>query len=233
MAFLYFHLVENQSNKDIARQKANESAKKNKNRHRNGRRYDPEWMSYCTYTYLSGGLKTFRTLKLNDESALPSVSSVLDNVSKGRPSITDGKLRHLELVTYLDALKVDKYVSLSEDATNITGMVEYSPKSNQIIGFVTPLNNETGMPIPSLFAATSARAMESMLTDPKIRIAHVINVVMAQPLALNTPAFCLLVYGGNSQFSKDSVALRWAFISKELAKVGIKVINFASDSDPR
>lgn len=190
-------------------------------------------MSYCTYTYLSGGLKTFRTLKLNVESAMPSVSSILHNVSKDKPTITEGQLRHLELFKYLEALKVDKYVSLSEDATNITGMVEYSPKSNQIIGLLPPLNDDTGMPIPYLFAATSATAMESILTDPKIPIAHVVNVVMAQPLALKTPAFCLLVYGGTSRFSKDSVALRWAFISKELEKVGIKVINFASDSDPR
>lgn len=218
---------------NIARQKANESWKANENRHLNARRFDPEYMAYCSYLYMSGGPKNLKTMKLNDSDAMPSVHSIEKYIFKNKVKITEGKLRHLELAKYLKAMKLDPYVSLSEDATNVTGTFEYSPKLNQIIGLVPPKCKKTGMPIPSTFTATSATAIESILLNPNIPMANMVNVVMAQPLALNTPAFCLLIYGGNGQFSKREVAMRWKLIVRELAEVGIKVINFASDSDPR
>lgn len=218
---------------NIARQKANESSKANENRHLNARRFDPEYMAYCSYLHMSGGPKTFKTMKLNDYDAMPSVHSIEKYIYKNKVTITEGKLRHSELAEYLKALKLDPYVSLSEDATNVTGTFEYSPKLNQIIGLVPPKCKETGMPIPSSFAATSATAIDSILLNPNIPLANMVNVVMAQPLALNTPAFCLLIYGGNGQFSKEEVGMRWEFIVRKLAEVGVKVINFASDSDPR
>lgn len=218
---------------NIARRKAAESAKVNEDRHRNGRRYDSELMSYCTYLLISGGAKTYRTMKLNDDDALPSIKGVEKSIEKKRCTITEGQLRHLELAAYLKSLKVDTFVSLSEDATNVIGVAEYSRKLNQIVGFVPPSCPDTGMPIPSTFAATSATAMESILADPNKSVSNMVNVVMAQPLAMKTPAFCLLVYGGNGSFTSINVAKRWAFIVKELANVGIKVVSFASDSDPR
>lgn len=182
---------------------------------------------------MSGGRKTYRTEKLNDHTAKPSIHTIDYTLSKIRCRITEGKLRHQELADYLNSLNVNMYVALSEDATNIVGTCEYDSNPNQIVGLVPPLNEDTGMPIPSTFKATSAAAMESILVDPDIPIANTVNVVMAQPLAMNVPPFCLLVYGGNGKFTKAHVTKRWAFIVNELATVGIKGIVFASDSDPR
>lgn len=122
----------------MARQKANESSKINENRHMNARRFDSEYMAYCSYHHISGGPKTFETMKLNDYDAMPSIHSIEKYIYKNKLTITEGKLRHLELAPYLKALKLDPYVSLSEDATNVTGTFEYFPKLNQIIGLVPP-----------------------------------------------------------------------------------------------
>lgn len=181
---------------------------------------------------MSGGRKTYKTEKKNDD-ARPSIYSIDYHLGKKKPRITEGKLRHLELANYLKSLKLPMYVSLSEDAKNIKGSVEYAAKLNQIIGLVLPLNDDTGMPFSSSYEATSATAMENILLDPKIPIANVVNVVMAQPLVMNTPPFCLLVYGGNGKYTKEHVKKRWAFILKELKNVGITTLVFASDSEPR
>lgn len=172
-------------------------------------------------------------MKLNDYDGMPSIHAVIKNINKNRRTITEGVLRHEELAQYMKSLKLDMFVCLSEDATNITGKIEYSTKSNQIVGYSPPLSEETGMPKPLTFPATSASVMETIMVDPNSLHSNVVNVVMAQPLALKTPAFCLLVYGGRSKFTKEDVAKRWAYITEKLADVGIKVMGFASDSDTR
>lgn len=166
---------------------------------------------------------------MQDHQYIPSITIW----AKKKPRIVEGKLRTLELANYLKSLNLPMYVSLSEDATNIKGSVEYAAKLNQIIGLVLPFNEDTGMPISSNYEATSATNMENILLDPNIPIANVVNVVMAQPLLMNTSPFCLLVYGGNGKYLKEHVKKKWAFIVKELKNVGVTALVFASDSDPR
>lgn len=59
------------------------------------------------------------------------------------------------------------------------------------------------------------------------------NVVMAQPLDSNTPAFCLILFSTDSKFVAAEVGNRWRHITNLLNAKGIKVIAFSSDSDPR
>lgn len=198
-----------------------------------GRRYDAALMSFCVRQKILGGNVLYRTLKTNADDALPSPSAVIHKLQKMRNPITEGMLRHEELRTYLKSLKLPLIVSLSEDATNVTGLVEYSPKFNQIVGFVPPLNKDVGMPVVLPYAATSAAAMESIMLDPNVSVSNMVNIVMAQPLSLDAPAFCLLIFGGNGRFTKEDVVRRWSYITKELANVGIEVLVFSSDSDPR
>lgn len=214
-------------------EKLNESIAANKDRPLKGRRYDSELMSFCVRQKILGGNLLYRTLKNNAEDALPSPSAVNNKLQKMRNSITEGMLRHEELRTYLESLKLPMIVSLSEDATNVTGLIEYSPKFNQIVGFVPPLKKNVGMPEVLPYAATSAAAMESIMLDPNVAVSNMVNIVMAQPLSLDAPAFCLLIYGGNGNFTKEDVVRRWSHITKELANVGIEVLVFSSDSDPR
>lgn len=211
----------------------NECAEKNRNRHLNGRRYDPDLMMFCSYLNMSGGKNTFETMKLNNHDGMPSISGVRYATKKMKSTITEGVLRHKELLAHLKSLNLPMYVSLSEDATNITGQVEYCSSSNQIVGLVQPLDEEFAMPIPSTYEATSATAMEDIMQSKDTHISTLFNVVMAQPLDFRSPAFCLLVYGGNNKFTSKHVTKRWSKIIEELTNIGIKVVSFSSDSDTR
>lgn len=48
-------------------------------------------------------------------------------------------------------------VWIAEDATAIVNRVEYQPSNGQVCGFTLPTNEETGMPIPFSFPATSPK----------------------------------------------------------------------------
>lgn len=62
--------------------------------------------------------------------------------------IIEGQLRCKELRNYLESLKVEKCVWLSEDASGIVAKIEYDPQTNQMVGLVLPIDSSTGLPIP-------------------------------------------------------------------------------------
>lgn len=218
---------------DIARQKANECAERNQNRHPNGRRYDRETMAYNVYMKELSGRRSHNTKRLNEFFSTPSLSNVEKYITKKRTTIVEGLLRTDDLVKFLKSQELEMCVSLSEDATNIVQRIEYSPKTNQIVGYSPPLNEEAGMPIPLTFEATSATVMENILLNPNHQNSTHAVMVLAQPLAMKTPPFCLLVYGSDNRHTKKHVVHRWEYIVKELGNAGIKVLCIASDSDSR
>lgn len=57
-------------------------------------------------------------------------------------SLRKGEFRFKELNNFLTQRNLPKVVWLSEDATGITGRVEYSIYENCNIGFVLPLNDD-------------------------------------------------------------------------------------------
>lgn len=61
-----------------------------------------------------------------------------------------------ELLNYLKERKLSLVVSLSEDATRITGRLQYDSVTNEVMGFVLPINSRNGMPIPFSFKARNA-----------------------------------------------------------------------------
>lgn len=207
--------------------------REDKKNEKHGRRYDPDYVSYCSYLLLTGGTKTYQSMKSNNKDGMPSIYAVKSAVHKTKSTIIEGTLRHNELLVYLKSMNLPMYVSLSEDATNITGMVEYFSPKNQIVGLVQPLNEENAIPIPLAYEATSATAIENIMLAKKVPTSCMFNVVMAQPLASKVPAFCLMAYGGTSSFTKEQVAKRWMHIVEELENIGIKVVTFSSDADPR
>lgn len=58
---------------------------------------------------------------------------------------------------------------------------------------------------------------------------------MAQPMgsAQKFPAFCLLLFGSDAQYTHADVCHRWEFIVNELKKLNIDVLSISSDSDPK
>lgn len=175
------------------------------------------------------GRSAYQTIHRNLKLAIPSLSSVDKYIRQAKDTLVEGQLRCRELLTYLEKRKLPLIVSLSEDATRIDGRPQYYSKSNEILGFVLPLN-EHGMPKPHSFLARNA---DEMIHHFSVQdTAHFVNVVMAQAMS-NVPPFCLLLFASDSKYNAETVVNRWNFIKNELKKVGICVLTFSSDSDLR
>lgn len=210
----------------------------NKNiiRFKQGYRYTEELKLFCAYTRMISGKLAYETIKANAQHALPSERAVTRYIAQVQSTAVEGVLRTDELLQYLTDLSLPKVVALSEDATRITNRAQYDPQTNQIVGFVLPLG-KNGMPIAKSNMATSAADIEQCFYNIEARnemkLASYVNVVMAQPLVAGIPAFCLLIFGSDAKYTTEDIEKRWQFIADELKKRQIKVVTFASDSDPK
>jgi hypothetical protein len=146
--------------------------------------------------------------------------------------IQEGVLRCLELKQYLEKNNLPLMVSLSEDATRIINRVQYDSATNQLVGFALPFD-KNGMPSTGKFPARSAFEIEQTFLMNSDSVSNLVNIIVAQPLALGIPSFCLLMFGSNNKYSALDVAKRWRLIKQELDKVGIHVLAIGSDSDPK
>lgn len=63
--------------------------------------------------------------------------------------------------------------------------------------------------------------------------AKLVNVIMAQPIQIGAPSFCLSVFGTDNKFTGDNVITRWDLIQQKLSEVGIKIVGISSDGDSR
>lgn len=101
------------------------------------------------------------------------------------------------------------------------------------MGFVSQLNEKNGMPIPFSFPARNAPEIIRHFAEEN-SISALVNVVMAVPISDNPPPpFCLLIYGTDNKYDAKNVYTRWQYITNELNKVGIDVMCWSADSDPR
>lgn len=200
----------------------------------NGCCYTDELRLFATYLYLLSGPLAYQTLRANLTNCIPSTNSVQSYIHKHvkNSHLEEGVLRCLELRNYLEMNNLQFIVSLSEDATRHINRVQYDSATNQLIGFCLPINN-CGMPTSGVFLARSASEIEQHFLLNSDNISSFVNVVMAQPLAVGYPPFCLLLFGSNNKYNTMDVVKRWTHIKHELNKVGIEVLAISSDSDPR
>lgn len=211
--------------------KMQERADINHTRTKPGYRFDEDTKRFCTYVRLIAGRLAYATIHRNLELSIPSLSTTNLYARNKCKHIFDGCLRTNELLEYLIARNLPLVVSISEDATRIDGRIQYCSMTNQILGFVSPINSNTGMPIPNSFPAKSYMEIVKHFSSDNSPAENV-NVVMAQPLA-KFPPFCLLLYGTDTKYTAEDVINRWDYIVKELSKINIKVLTVSSDSDPR
>lgn len=127
----------------------------------------------------------------------------------------EGELRCKQLNTYLEHLKLKKYVWLSEDATGIILKIEYDPSTNQVVGLVLPINPKTGIPISFSFMAESAADIQKFV---KMRASKHLYLVLAQPLIAKVPPFVLQIFGTDNTFTSVDVQRRWKHTIAELSK---------------
>lgn len=207
------------------------TADRNSNRSKQGYRYDRNDKLFASYLRMITGPLAYSTIQTNLEAALPSLPSTNRYIRKFNCHVTESILRCDELKVYLEERNLPLVVSLSEDATRIVDRVQYCAVTNQLIGFVPPINSENGMPIPFMRAAKNAAEIVKHFSNEH-SISSYVNIVMAQPIG-NAPPFCLLVFGTNNTYTANDVINRWRYIMLELQKIGIETLTFASDSDPR
>lgn len=215
----------------ILLQKLLDTAKRNEHRPKNGFRYDNDIKRMAVYNRMLSGPLGFNTLQGNLIGSLPSLGTTNRYIHRTDHIITEGILRLDELKVYLNNRQQPMWVSLSEDATRIINRIQYDSQTNQLLGFVLPTDQNTGIPIPFIYKARNAEEMCShFCNNPKI--AKFVNTVIAQPLG-GAPPFCLLIYGTDNRYTTDNVAKRWNFISDQLRKLGVNVLTISSDSDPK
>lgn len=179
---------------------------------------------------LAGPL-VYETLHKNMECVIPSLSTINKSIAKKTNTIIEGVLQTRELSIYLRERNCPLVVSLSEDATRITGRVQYDARTNQLSGFVLLIDANKGMPIPFSFHARNAFEIYKHFTDSNV-VAQFVNVVMAKPLC-EVPAFCLLLFSSDGKYTSEDVSNRWKYIEKQLRKENITIISMSADSDPR
>lgn len=136
-------------------------------------------------------------------------------VNQNKTQIIEGELRCKELNHYLESLKLQKYVWLSEDASGIVAKVEFDPKTNQMIGLVLPIDSKSGLPISFTYLARNA---EEIYKNMKCNKSSYVYIVVAQPLAEHVPPFILQIFGTDSKFNTQQILLRWKTIVNELQR---------------
>lgn len=143
-------------------------ADQNAQRNKAGYRFPEQIKLFSSYFRMLAGRGSYEFLQRNLPEALPSLSSVNKNIRKRDSPIIEGVFRYEELLLYLEERNLPLIVSLSEDATRIVGRIQYDARSNQIVGFVLPINEVNGLPIPFTFKARSAEEIASHFTSGNI-----------------------------------------------------------------
>ncbi|CAG9812470.1 unnamed protein product, partial [Phaedon cochleariae] len=195
-----------------------------------GKRFDAEIKLFSTYLYLTGGCLLYETLYNNFKASLPSLSTIRQNLQNDY-NLCEGKLRFIELKEYLLKHNYPLDVWISEDATAITGRIQYDSKTDSIIGFPLPLTSSTGLPVVGHYEATNAKRIYQIFsTEDKCKYAY---VVMAQPLAPNAAPFCICAFGTNNKFKYSDIRNRWRTMKNMAREHGIQILGFSGDGDSR
>lgn len=122
---------------------------RNAPRKKGGYRYDCEIKPYASCLRMICGPLAYETIQ-------KKLTSVNRYIKSANCRIIEGVLRSGELLLYLKEQNLPLTVSISEDATRITGRVQYDSSTKQLIGFTLQLNHLNGMPMTYSFPAQSA-----------------------------------------------------------------------------
>lgn len=200
---------------------------------KSGNRYDETLKLFGTYLFTIGGKMLYETLYA--KLPIPSLSTISRTIGYSRTigsvcDIQEGVCRAKDLKAFLVTRGLPLMIWISEDATRITGRIQYDTRSNQLVGFVLPLNNN-GMPVTGSYPASSAAKIQDSFQSGVV--ASLAYVFITQPLIVNAPSFCLSLFGTNNKFYATDVVKRWKYIIECLRSEGISVLRVSSDGDPR
>lgn len=196
--------------------------------HPHARRYTDVEKDLCAYEYLTAGKAHYDYCSKNMTTM--TVKSIQRYLKKDTIDITEGIINVNGLKSYLENNGYPPIVSLCEDATRITGAVEYDYTHDILRGLVSPLNSN-GIPIINMFAASSPHKISN-----DIRLYPVGNyayVQLALPLVKNSAPFVLFHSCSDNRFEATDVLNRWKYTENILREHGITVVSNTFDGDPR
>ncbi|CAH1183949.1 unnamed protein product [Phaedon cochleariae] len=206
----------------------NKAAQQNMKLTKNNK-FSDDLLQFSVYLFIIGGRLLYESLYANLKKSLPSVSTVTRTIASTN-NFEEGVLRFRELNEFLEKRKLPKIIWISEDATRITGRIQYNPTSDTLVGFVSPFE-ENGLPQKNAFVTSSAQEIESYFQN--INKANYAYIIMAQTPIDKSPSFCVGVFGTDNRFTYTDCLRRLTTIKMEAEKYGIKVIGFSSDGDAR
>ena len=208
-----------------------ESATKNSEKFPNTRRYTEVIKKFSTSLFIYSGPLAYNFIQQNMPATLPSLRTVQRSVRKEYLVIKDGEFRFDGLLKHLKRYGCPNIVSIGEDATRLISRVDYDNNNDELVGFVLPVNSQSGLPILDSFKATSFDAIEHHFTVGSI--ANYAFVYVAQPLSKSAPSFIIACLSTDNRFKAEHVTKRWRYIHSECMKLGIRVIAFGADGDSR
>lgn len=207
-----------------------ESAKKNAPKVKTSYRHDDTVKMFMSYIRMLGGRLMYETLHANLPNCIPSPSAVNQYIADRGPRLTEGLLRTDELLEYLNKRGLPLIVCIGEDGTRMIGKICYDPRTNKLVGFSLPLN-ENGMPVNDTFMARNVSEIQSHFENNSVSTTA--YCIMAQSPVENVPPFSLTLFSTDNKFKSWDVLRRWSYLRTELGKEGIQVLTFASDGDSK
>ena len=191
---------------------------------------DEALVRLCMNFRIIGGRKFYEIFSCNLKGVVPSRRSIDRKIAKFQIREKEGEVRILDLVDYLRKNDLPLVVSIAEDATAVTGKLEYSSCFNSVVGFGLPLQ-ANGLPNSKDAEVKTLDDFVSIFRNYKA--ASTIMVIMAQPLSDNKSPFRNCSFGSTNRFTSDDVENRMNSIVLALKKEGIEVLSYAADGDSR
>jgi len=191
-------------------------AEENAGKQPGGKRYKVVMKEFAFLVFSVGGLALYEIFCYKDNLPFPSVSTVRRKIYSNE-KFAEGVFRIKELKDFLVLHDCPFIVHLSEDATAVTGRIQYDSARNQIVGFALPLDSN-GRPIVGSYPATSASLIAEYFKQKSTsRYAY---CIMATPLKDGAPSFCLVFFGTDNKFTAADVKSRLAWTTGALEKEG-------------
>lgn len=142
-----------------------------------GNRFDENFLKVAVYFYVRSGKAFYEFLLKNFN--LPSVITIKRYINKSISDVNEGKVCAEELYKFLIQNNYPLVVSVAEDGTKITEVVEYCSKRNVLCGICSPLG-ENGIPSVQFKALTAKDIQNFLINFPRTKY---MQVVLAQPIA--------------------------------------------------
>ena len=201
-------------------------AKNNAGRQAPGNRYPETLKELGMLLYTIGGYQNYEILSAN--IPLPSVSRVRYRLHS-KELTKEGVFRFGRLSEFLTKRKSPRFLWCGEDGTKVVERIQYCCKTNQVVGFVPPLDSNGLPPVVCNFPATFAKVMKSYFQSCKP--SSIPYCFMAQPISDDCPTFCLGLFGTDNRFNALHCIKIWKWMHAQAKENDMEILGCSADGD--